>query len=325
MNITEKGKSVILSLLLAMEMAITGGCAMSGNHAQLETRHSDFSYIRKPSGGSDVLGQNREAITKDKDVPPMSSDELENSGDMYLTNGNLAMAFVNYEKALQLNARNLRIVYKKGLLLLSAGLYQDAEKVFAQLVDAEPHNALAHQGLGRTYFQMRRYEDAKTSLQRAVDVDPTLWTAYNLLGIIYDDRNEHQAALVEYRKAISLRPQEGMLYHNLGVCFSLQGMYSEAIEAFKVAVAKGYHKSRTYNCLGLSLSKLGRYQEAFQSFKTGGTLASAYNNLGFVYLNEGKQGSAIECFEKAMASNPEFYATASKNLEAARTNSSLVW
>ena len=79
--------------------------------------------------------------------------------------------------------------------------------------------------------------------------------------------------------------------------------------------------ARTYNSLGLSLSKLRRYQEAFEAFKAGGSVASAYNNLGFVYLNEARNDKAVECFEKAIASSPEFYVRASENLKTARTSS----
>jgi tetratricopeptide (TPR) repeat protein len=322
MKIREKGLLSIVILLLGLVMVMASGCATSGNQVQLGNQDSGFSSIKKSARGNDAVNQRSKEITKEENAPPMSSDELESSGDAYFANDNILMAFVSYEKALQSNGKNPRLVYKKGMLLLSAGLYEDAEKVFDQLINDEPNNAPAHLALGRVYFQMKRYDDAKQSLERAVKLDPSFWAAYNLLGVIYDNWKEYEIALVQYRKALSLRPQEGMLYHNLGVCMSLQEKYAEATEAFKVAIVKGYRKSSTYNSLGLSLSKLGRYQEAFESFKTGGTVASAYNNLGFVYLNEGKRGDAIECFERAIASNPKFYERASENLKSARVGSS---
>ena len=68
----------------------------------------------------------------------------------------------------------------------------------------------------------------------------------------------------------------------------------------------------------MALSKLGRYQEALEAFRKGGNEAQAYNNLGCIYLEEGKFEKAITCFEKAIKINPAFYLRASENLKKAR-------
>jgi Flp pilus assembly protein TadD len=308
-------------LVLATALALITGCATGGNQLQPGNQIPDLPSIHKTVQGHTDSYRNTEEIGRSIELPKMSSDELENLGDAFFANGNLHMAFVNYEKAIQANQKNPRVISKKGLLLLCAGLNQDAEKVFTQVLKDEPNNALAHEGLGRAYFQMRRYDDAKLALQKAVKLNPSLWAAYNLLGVIHDNQKHYQMALTEYRHALSLRPNEGMLYHNLGVSLSLAGKYEEAVEAFRVAIMKGYGENRTYNSLGLSLSRLGRYQEAYDAFKTGGNISSANNNLGVVYLNEGKYEKAVECFEKAIANSPEFYVRASENLKTARRSS----
>jgi Flp pilus assembly protein TadD len=311
-------------LLLAVALVLIGGCATSGSQLQAGNQNVDFSSVRRPVQSATHSYKSPEEISRSAELPQMSSDELERVGDSYFANGNLQMAYVNYEKSIQANQKNLRVVCKKGLLLLCAGLNQDAEKVFAQVLKDEPNHALAHEGLGRAYFQMKKYDDAKVALQNAVKLNPSLWAAYNLLGVIHDIQEHYGMALGEYRKALSLRPNEGMLYHNLGVSLSLAGKYEEAVEAFRVAIMKGYREKRVYNSLGLSLSRLGRYREAYEAFKTGGSVPSAYNNLGFVYLNEGKHEEAVACFEKAIANSPEFYARASENLKTARASSQRV-
>ena len=324
MTLRKKVQLSITLFLFAVALAIVSGCATNGNQVLPGKQSPEFSSMRKPIRAIDAPSRNVEEIGKNRDVPSKSGNELETLGDMYFANGNLHSAFVNYEKALQGNPKNARLLYKKGLLLSSVDLHEDAEKVFAQVTHEEPRNALAHEGLGRTYFLMKRYDDAKHALQKAVELDPSLWSSYNMLGVIYDKENEYEAALSEYRKALSLRPNEGMLYHNFGVSHSLAGKYKEAVEAFRVAIMKGYRESRIYNSLGLSLSKLGLYEEAFEAFKAGGSIASAYNNLGFVYLNEGKHDRAAECFEKAIANSPKFYGRASENLKTARSGSSRI-
>jgi len=58
------------------------------------------------------------------DEPAMTSDQLEKSGDVFLSRGNLYKAFLQYEKSLQLNPDNIGVVYKKGLLFVIGGLNQ---------------------------------------------------------------------------------------------------------------------------------------------------------------------------------------------------------
>jgi tetratricopeptide (TPR) repeat protein len=67
------------------------------------------------------------------------------------------------------------------------------------------------------------------------------------------------------------------------------------------------------------LCKLGRYEEALEVFKKNGDEAAAYNNLGYVFMIEGKNEKAIEAFEKALEIKPGFYTKAYENLKRAKT------
>jgi tetratricopeptide (TPR) repeat protein len=55
-----------------------------------------------------------------------------------------------------------------------------------------------------------------------------------------------------------------------------------------------------------------------EAFKKGGGEARAYNNLGCIYLRQGKFEEAIHLFEKAIEIEPGFYARASENLNKAK-------
>ena len=46
-------------------------------------------------------------------------------------------------------------------------------------------------------------------------------------------------------------------------------------------------------------------------------LGQAYNNLGVVYLKQGKFEKASDCFEKAIRIDPKFYIIANENLKKA--------
>lgn len=134
-----------------------------------------------------------------------------------------------------------------------------------------------------------------------------------MLGIIYDYEKEYAMAINAYSAAILLKPDIGSLYNNLGVSYILAGMQERAVDAFMQALEKHYTQDRIYNNLGLALSKLERYDKALEWFKKGGSEAKAYNNLGCIYLSQGKTKKADKCFQMAIELDPTFYVLASKN------------
>ena len=92
----------------------------------------------------------------------------------------------------------------------------------------------------------------------------------------------------------------------------------QAVKAFNKAIESKYATSKVYNNLGLGLSNLKRYNQALEAFRKGGTEAQAYNNMGCVYLKQGKFEQASDYFEKAIRIDPKFYDIANENLRKAR-------
>jgi len=283
------------------------GC--SGN--KKDPRDSIRTYHQLPSLPDEIKAE--------KDLPKeMTSDDYERLGDAYLSKGNLHMAFLKYDKALQISPGNTRVLYKKGLTFLIANKNKEAIKEFRVLIKKDPKYALAYEGMGQSFFQMKKHDEARRYLQKAIKLNPELWRAHAFLGVLYDQQKKYALAIQEYDQAIQLRPEEGFLYNNLGVSYSFAGKYKEAIIAFYKALQRNYSANRVYNNLGVVLSKLDRYEEALDAFRKAGNEAQAYNNLGCIYMGQGDFEQAVSCFEKAIDINPAFYVKANENLERAR-------
>ena len=320
MGIFKKADMFLVTAALGIILVSMVGCASSGHNFQNRNEFENPGQNQLMSSGSNTVRSvpDEKRIITEEPLVEMTPGELERLGDIYLGRDNLYMAFVQYEKSLKLNPDNIRVRYKKGLVLVSGGLAKDAIEEFKKVLKREPDYALAYQGLGQAFLEARTYDKAEKNLKKAFELNPKLWKSHNLLGLVYDRQGKHGQAIYEYAAAIRLRPRRGVLYHNLGVSYSQAGDYERAVIAFQKALENRYVDKKVYNTMGLALSKVGRHEEALEAFKKGGNIAQAYNNLGCVYLNEAKFKKAIKCFETAIALNPAFYAKANENLKKAR-------
>jgi tetratricopeptide (TPR) repeat protein len=251
-------------------------------------------------------------------LPEMTARDFENLGDGYLSKGNPHLAFVQFEKARQLDPQNPVFVYKKGLAFLSGQLNPEAIGEFEQVLEKKPDFAPALLGLGQAYFQLKDYATSQQYCRRALEADASLWKAYNFIGMAYDYQKKPELAIQAYSQAIFLEPREAILYNNLGVSYMLTSDHEKAARAFLKALEFGYRTPKVYNNLGLAFAQSEEYDRALEAFKKGGDLSTAYNNLGCVLLSQGKSQQATRYFEKAIAVDPSFYAKAHDNLERAK-------
>jgi len=308
-----RSREITLAAFIALTSTLLlAGCA-SQNRAQATIQASE---IRKMMERQKAELAREEAAAKK--VPEMTAAGYEEAGDRYLGQGNLDMAFIHYQKSLQLDPKQVRLRYKMGSLFLEKRMLQEAQKEFEEVLRSSPDDALAYEGLGRASFLSGQLDKAEGFLRQAIHHDRTLWRAYNLLGILCDRQDRLDEAIGYYQAAVTLRSNIGFLYNNLGVSLLLKGENEKAVKAFMEALDLDPSDSRIANNLGLGLCRLGKYQEAFGAFRKTGDEASAHYNLGCVYMVQGKKGDAIASFEKAIVSKPEFYVRAYERLEQAK-------
>jgi tetratricopeptide (TPR) repeat protein len=302
---------LVRTILILIVIALCG-CAGSQQNVKWANK------FNRSSSAADISAHGVPAVPETF-LGEMTSEELERSGDILFRRGDFCLAYVKYEKALQLNPESTRILYKKGLLLMNGGANEDAIQVFESILSSDPDNSGAYLCMGQACFQMKKFREAKENLQRALILDPGLWKAHSLMGIVYDCVGQHDSAISEYAAALRMKPDKGYIYNNLGISSALTGQYETALDAFNKALEVGCRDiQKIYNNKGLVLAKMGRYSEALQAFRKGGSETQAYNNLGCVYLEQNKWEKAVETFECAMHVNPKFDAGIHQNLKKAR-------
>ncbi len=265
---------------------LMGGCGHGKSSQQ-----DPFKQYRKKLEMQKAALANEEG--KKTPAPELGAGEYERLGDLYLRQGNMDLAFVQYEKALRVDPSQIHIRYKLGRLFLEKGLLEDAGRKFQEILKVTPNDALALEGMGRVYFKQANFTEAERSLKRAVDLRNNLWQSHNALGIIYDRQGKPDLAISHYRSAIALKPSSSMLYNNLGISLLLKGDYEEAVNAFTEALALENSNKKIHNNLALALSKLEKREEASETFKKGRDETSASHNPGRVDTRERKVEEGI--------------------------------
>jgi len=291
-----------------------GGCA---------SKDPQLTSLKKNTEYRQMLERQKASAEEqiEKKLPPLDAVGYERLGDRYLLQGKPEFAYKQYLEALNLNPvqeHQERLHYKIGRLFLQKGMLDEAKQEFQGILQKNAGHSLAQEGMGRVFFVSRDYAAAKSYFLQALKNDPKLWESHNFLGIILDKEGQYDEAMNHFLAAIQIKPDVSDLYNNLGICLYLKGDYEKAILAFNEALKIEPSNSRFHNNRGLALSKLGRYQEAVEAFKKGGDDASAYYNLGCVYMIQGKYAESIEAFQKAIDIKPDFHVNALENIRKAK-------
>ena len=311
-DVSVRSRSAVL-VLLGFIILAGGGCASNTSNNSPQALFGEYKKL---------LEQQKAGMPMEDDVtkklPEMTAAEYERLGDTYLRQGNINMAYLQYDKSLRMEPKQARVRYKVGLLFLKRDAADEALKEFQEILKQDAKYALGYEGTGQALLKMNKYTEAEQHFRHALALNAALWQCHNFLGILYDRQQRYDQAIAEYRAAVSLKPDEGFLLNNLGMSYYLKGDYEQAVQTFTEALKTAPAQNKIYNNLGLALVKLGREREALEAFKNGGDEAKAYNNLGVIYLGERRYQEAIAAFEKAVQLSPSYYVKANENLKTAR-------
>lgn len=147
------------------------------------------------------------------------------------------------------------------------GRHKDAEKIYLELLNADFDNPVIHAALGMNYASQERNGIAAVLLQRSLEGMHNIVPGFARLGITPKvDNAKPLEGFIQTKKAEILNA--------LGTCYKHENKIEEARDLFIRAQE------------GISLN------------------ADIQNNLGTLYINEGKPAKALEHMDLALTINP---------------------
>jgi len=208
-----------------------------------------------------------------------------------------------------------------GDLRLAQKRYDEAGRLFLQLVQIEPQNTHAASRLGMALIQLGRAADAEAYLLKAVALPGADWHSWNALGAVLDARRAWTESRQAYGHALALAPDQPMVLNNAGYSLILQGRAHEAREMLSKARAIAPDDQRIATNSQIADGMAGFYPKKRAANEDDGQWASRLNNAGYGALIAGDLPKARSLFARAIKASDTYYEAAEKNL--ARVESQL--
>ncbi len=159
-------------------------------------------------------------------------------GISYLNEGNIQMAFVQLQKAFQLNPDNKEILNSLGLIYLQLEEFEKAKSLFHKAVSIDPKFSDAHHNMGVAYINTRQVKEAIESFQEALS-NPLYQTpekSFYLLGLSYYRLNQFEPAINAFKDSIKRAPLFAFSYYGLALAYNKIERYGDAASIITRAI-----------------------------------------------------------------------------------------
>ncbi len=186
-----------------------------------------------------------------------------------------------------------------------SGQLEQAEQLYRQALQAEPHHAQAWYLLGAACYALGRAEEAITCERRAIAEQPQHADAHNLLGVILAQQGRFAQAGECFRRALQLSPDLPGAARNLELAESALAKTAREQPAPSRPEDAAAHYQR-----GLALARQNKLEEATAALREAVRLdpnhAEAMGNLGTALLLRDRNEEAADCFRKALRLRPQW-------------------
>jgi tetratricopeptide (TPR) repeat protein len=234
--------------------------------------------------------------------------------------------------------------FKAGTALRAAGDESGAVKSLLNAIAINPNHAQAHYQLGLIHAGRRAHDDSAKHLERALVLDPYIKDGWIELGRVHYRRGDSQRARSSFRAAVAATPDSVVALASLGMLFKEAGLFDEALvhlrrahqlapdeesplrdlmltlvdsgrcgDALAVgegALAQNPGRFEAQLFLGIAHHRLRDPTRALAFYDAAAAIrpndAEAHRNRGRALQDLGRVPEAIESFERALQSEPDY-------------------
>ncbi len=210
---------------------------------------------------------------------------------------------------LYLDSQDTTTLLKEALKFTKSQNYEDAAKIFKKVLDQEPENLTALQGIGVSFIFLKKYKDSFYFLNKALKIDPNNVTTLMSLARLYEEQEIFYKAHFYYNRVLQLDSYQLEAYLGQGRVYNKDRQYRNALGVLgKVLKLDPYHAAALEG-MAFAYRRLSLYNEAVVSEKKILEIdpdnVNAMVRIADIYETLGDQKSAIVWYEKAKKKAPK--------------------
>jgi TolB-like protein/Flp pilus assembly protein TadD len=204
-----------------------------------------------------------------------------------------------------LNANpNLDVVYAAlGNLRFRVGHASDAREAYQRALELNPKNIAAMLGMADVLQASNEMAEAERLLQRATDLQPGNWRNINALGALYFFSGRYAEAAHAYRQVVFLDPENWLGHGNLGSALMMTGDFRGAIDPLNRSLGIERH-AYFLSSLATVYYYLGEYDRSVEVHRQALELMPEANfiwsNLGDAMRFSSQSERAGEAYQEAI-------------------------
>lgn len=135
-------------------------------------------------------------------------------------------------------------VFNKAENLFASGEYEEAEKLYTQVISLDEKNMNAYLRRGFCRSVLKKYEEAVADYTFVVEKHPKHPFAYLSRGSAYNKMEKWQDALIDFNMVLNIDPKNQEAYNNRGWTKNGMGLYKEACQDWKTSRKLGNEEAK---------------------------------------------------------------------------------
>lgn len=191
--------------------------------------------------------------------------------------------------------------------------YQSAEITFRQLVQQQPPNAAAWNGLTTTYLLQDKENEAVNAIRTArasLANEPLYEVAYGY--VLLHQGKKDSAALYFNRALDQTREKDATILSSIAQAHidAKSGDAAYAIDLLNKAIKREKQDARLSVLMGDAYRKANNGSEAYKAYKEAiekdGKYAAAYHRIGEIFISQKNKEVYLDYFNQAIAADPAY-------------------
>ncbi|HEX4415822.1 MAG TPA: tetratricopeptide repeat protein [Lacipirellulaceae bacterium] len=187
---------------------------------------------------------------------------------------------------------------------LRLGAYGSELNLWAEVLTAQPDNAMAHHAIGYYYEHAGDDESAMKEYLEATRLNPDAAQVHYMLALLLQKHGRHDEAVTHFAEAVRVLPKSAAMRNDLGVAQYLANRNEDAIATFHTVLAVDPNYWTAERNLAAAYWKLGKKPEAFEAYQAAVRInpkaVEVYIDLSKAYEANGEPEKSVAVLKQGL-------------------------